>query len=324
MSVNISNKVDENSHAFVKVVIPAKDNHQNVDVAIVFEYTVTHTPEFPALNPDYLKPGTDNTVQVKGKLNEEGTAWVMQSSIREHFENYLAGWETPGNHTGDYWAVLRPLEENKDGSRTPVPFGETSSTAKEQTGVEITDGNPGWETAEIALTAPLTQEEFEAVVTIVVQLANGNYCEMNYIVEFISPFVMTLDEIKLKTLTVEHSTADMSKYINIKDRDGKTIYEKGKLTEYAAEAYKLTNVDFAYDLVFKSEEYPGYDDEASFSKDGDKTLTVEGSTVDWYNKGTVLQQQKYAGYEVTMTVANICKIAKVGNITILTSAESVE
>lgn len=320
VKVNISNLVDEHGSARVKVVIPSKNNNQDVDVAIVFEYTVTHTPEFPAINPDYLKPGTTNTVQVKGKLNEDGSAWVMQSSIREHFENYLAGWETPGNHTGDYWAVLMPLEA--DG--TPVPYGETSTTAKEQTGVAISDGTPGWETAEIALTAPLEDDSFTAVVTIVIGLANGHYCEMNYNVEFLSPFVMTLGGIELETLTAEHSTADMSEYITVKDRDGKAIYEKGALTKYAKDTYKLSAIDFGYDLVYNSKEYPGLDDEASFSKDGDKTLVIAGSEVDWYNKGTTLQQRKYAGYEVTMEVANICKIAKVGNITILTSAESAE
>ena len=321
VELNISNMVDENSSACVKVVIPAKDNNQDVDVAIVFEYSVSHTPEFPALNPDYLKPGTTNTVQVKGKLNADESAWVMQSSIREHFENYLAGWETPDNHSGDYWAVLQPLEA--DG--TPVPYLETSPTAKPQTGVEITDGTPGWEEAEIALTAPLTKESFTAVVTIVVQLSNGHFCEMHYNVEFLSPFVMNLDEITLKTLTAEHSTADMNDYITIEDRDGKAIYEKGALTKYAQDTYKLNNVNFSYDLVFGGTDYPGFDDEASFSKDGDKTLNIiNTSDVDWYNKGTILQQQKYAGYKVEMEITNICKIAKVGNITILTSADSIE
>ena len=147
---------------------------------------------------------------------------------------------------------------------------------------------------------------------------------MNYNVEFLSPFVMTLGGIELETLTAEHSTADMSEYITVKDRDGKAIYEKGALTKYAKDTYKLSAIDFGYDLVYNSKEYPGFDDEASFSKDGDKTLVIAGSEVDWYNKGTTLQQRKYAGYEVTMEVANICKIAKVGNITILTSAESAE
>ena len=325
IALNITNQVDEQSEGRIKIVIPSKDEYAYGNVAIEFNYTVTHPVDFPAFNPAYLKPGTTNTVQVKGKLNETQTAWVMQSSIKEHFEDYLAGWENPGNHTGEYWAVLQPLE--KDG--TPVPWGETSTTAVDQTGVEITDGTPDWTTAEIALTAPLTKDSFTAVVTIVVRLANGHYCEIPYNVEFVSPFVITLGDIELKTLTAEAYKDDMSKYIEVRERgdNGRLIYglideKKGTygLTDLAKNTYKLSTIDFAYDLVFGSKDYPAYDSEASFGEN----LTIEKPNVVWNNDGTILQKRKHAGYKVTMTVKDICEISKVGNIEILTSAESAE
>ena len=322
VKVNISNLVDEHGSARVKVVIPSKNNNQDVDVAVVFEYTVTHTPEFPAINPDYLKPGTTNTVQVKGKLNEDGSAWVMQSSIKEHFTDYLAGWETPGNHTGTYWAVLRPLNAKGE----PLPFGVEDETGyTEQKGVKIDKGTPDWTTAEISLDGPLTEESFTAVVTIVVKLANSHYCEMHYNVEFISPFVIELGDITLKTLTAEHSVETIDDYITIKDRDGKLIYgiEKASqkepaFTQYAEDAYKITTATSTYDLVYNDKDNPGYDTEESFGEN----LSINQNQIDWYNDGATLYETKYAGYKVTTTFANICTISAIGNVTVLNSADS--
>ena len=322
VELNITNKVDEKGKASVKIVIPALDNTENPNVAIVINYTITHEYDFPALNPDYLKPGTTNTVQVKGKLNEAGTAWVMQSSIKEHFTDYLAGWETPGNHTGTYWAVLRPLNAKNE----PLPFGVEDETGyTEQKGVKIDKGTPDWTTAEISLDGPLTEESFTAVVTIVVKLANSHYCEMHYNVEFISPFVIELGDITLKTLTAEHSVETIDDYITIKDRDGKLIYgfEKASqkapaFTQYAEDAYKITTASSTYDLVYNDKDNPGYDTEESFGEN----LSINQNQIDWYNDGATLYETKYAGYKVTTTFANICTISAIGNVTVLNSADS--
>ena len=322
VELNITNKVDEKGKASVKIVIPALDNTENPDVAIVINYTITHEYDFPALNPDYLKPGTTNTVQVKGKLNDAGTAWVMQSSIKEHFTDYLAGWETPGNHNGAYWAVLQPLNAKGE----PLPYGVKDETGyTKQEGVKIEDGTPDWTTAEISLDGPLTEESFTAVVTIVVQLANSHFCEMHYNVEFISPFVIELGDITLKTLTAEHSVETIDHYITIKDRDGKLIYgfEKASqkapaFTQYAEDAYKITTASSTYDLVYNDKDNPGYDTEESFGEN----LSINQNQIDWYNDGATLYETKYAGYKVTTTFANICTISAIGNVTVLNSADS--
>ena len=96
----------------------------------------------------------------------------------------------------------------------------------------------------------------------------------------------------------------------IKDRDGKTVYEKGAYTTYGKDTYKLDQAGITFGYGLKAD--------ASF---GDK-LTIGGSTIDWYNGGNDLQQNKSAKSVVTITIPEISTIEAEGDITVLSTENS--
>lgn len=309
VSIVITNAVDENTYGTVKVVIPSYNDKLNGDVAIEFNYSVSHEHVWPAFNPDYLKPNTTNTVQVKGKL--VNGAWEMQSSMKEHFEDYLADYENANNHV-DLKFAIQPLVNG-----VPVKIGETAANAVAQEGAEITGSN--YEDQEIALNAPLEGTK-TYIVTAYTELANGNYCEMTYNVEFISPFAVTASDFSLKTLTAGTSSEDVKSHVVVSDLDGNVIYSDGAATAYATSTYMLSSSDFTftYGLLF-NEDDSAYDTEVSFG--GGLTIDDDG-VVSWSNDGTTLQKDKLAGYSVEVAVSTICVVEDTGTITVLSSANS--
>lgn len=321
--VTITDKADENLKGSVEVVIPSVEPKSRGNVIVTFTYTVKHDHIWPAFSKNYLKPGTDNTVQVKGKLDEAGTKWVMQSTIAEHFAGYLQDYadeygKDAQNH-GPIQFALMPLVNGVPVS-VALPESAWPTNAKIQEGAEVTGTD--YTDQEIALTAPLVDSK-TYVLTAYTLLDNGNYCEMYYNVEFISPFEVVGKDIDLKTLIAEASTEDVQELLVVKDLDGKTVYEKGKVTEYGADTYKLTDADFTFEyaLLF-NEDNDAYNPKNDFSKDGHDYLTINGSEISWYNGGTTLQQDMHAGYSIKLTVSDICVINSSADITVLSSANS--
>ena len=303
--VQFNNLMDENTTGSVRLTIPAKDNHEYPNVAIVFNYTITHEHVWPDFSDDYLIG--EDIVQVKGKL--VGDKWTMVSSMDEHFVDYLNDYVTPANH-GFLTFTLPGIKA--DG--TPMKVGESAAFTP-QDGAEITGSD--WRDQEISLTEPLEGETKDYIVTMYTSLANGNYCQKNYTVRFVSPFVVSASNIELKTLPSSADSKDLSQSVVVKDTYGKVVYEKGKVTSYGSTEYKLKDADFAnpvYKLVFDS----ATDTEASFGGN----LTLSDTTVAWDNDGTDLQANKTAKYSVEFTVSNICTISATGNITVLSTANS--
>lgn len=313
VTVNITNKIDENTSGAVNVTIPAKNNKLDKNVVVRFEFAISHAAHFPELNPDYLI--AENTIQVKGRL--ESDKWVMKSSIKEHFKDYLAGYTDPNNH-GPLMFALRPIVK---ATKEVYAFGAKpidASKLADQEGAAIS--GVGFDDMEIALTTALEGQYKDYIVTMYNKLANNHYCQKNYVVRFVSPFVVEAAGIELKTFAATADTKDLAKSITIKDLDGKVVFEKGAVTEYGTNTYSFDRDDFVptYALQFKDEDHAALDTEESFGG----RLTIAGSVVTWNNMGGTLVNDKNAAYTVKMAISKICTIGQEGAVKVLSVAHS--
>ena len=327
--LTITDAVDENCSGSVKVEIPSVEPNSRGNVIVTFSYTVKHDHVWPALSANYLKPGTTNTVVVKGKLINN--AWEMQSTMAEHFEGYLSDYgaayaKNKENH-GPITFALMPYvskdEAAKNGKVVSVatPQAEWPKGYVDQLGAAISGTD--YTDQEIALTEPLVNNK-TYVVTAYTVLDNGNYCEMTYYVEFVSPFEVTGKDIELKTLIADPSTEDVQELLVVNDLDGKVVYEKGAVTKYGADTYKLDDADFVfnYELIFKDKDHADLNPESDFNGDGVDHLSMTGSEVTWDNAGTTLQQDMHAAYSIKLEVSDICVVDSEAGITVLSSANS--
>lgn len=268
-----------------KVTYTAKNNKLHKNVVITFTYNVVHTKSFPELNPDYLV--APNTVQVKGMM--VGDSWKLVSEMKEQFKNYMAGYQLPVNHTKLYFRL-------KKGTN--------------QTGASISGDD--YRDQDIQLTTPFAKDEAsrDYNIEMVADLANGKECVKEYVVRFVRPFNATVNGMTLKTYMANHDSKDLATLVVIKDKDDKTVYEKGAYTTYGKDTYKLDKAGITFNYGLKAD--------ASF---GDK-LTIGGSIIDWYNGGNDLQQDKSAKSVVTITIPEISTIEAEGNITVLSTENS--
>lgn len=315
VTVDILNTIDENTSGAVNVTIPAKNNKLDKNVVVRFTFAISHAAHFPELNPDYLV--AENTIQVKGRL--ESGKWVMKSGIKEHFKDYLAGYKDPKNHESLKFE-LRPLVKE---TKEVYPFGakpidQAKLVAQAGAAISGVDFND----MEIALTTALEGQSKDYIVTMYNVLANGHYCQKNYVVRFVSPFVVEAAGIELKTFAATPDSKDLAKSITIKDLDGKVVFEKGAVTKYGTDTYSFADdaSDFVptYALQFNDKKHPALDTEESFGG----RLTIAGSVVTWNNMGGTLVNDKNAAYTVKMAISNICKIGQEGAVKVLSVEHS--
>ena len=297
--VDINNLIDENTAGSVVVTLYGDGNRRPVE--ITFEYTVSHEHVWPAFNPDYtltiseeeraeLELGDMTVIQVKGKLGNNETKWVLQSEMKEHFENYLDGYKNAGNH-GDLFFYF------------PIDVTEDYAT--------ITDGN--WNNQEISLDQPLEGDHMDVLVAMGTYLANGNLCTKNYVVRFVNPFVATLTDVTLKTFVAKHDAKSLLANLTIKDRDGYVIYGQAGKTIDPSGTYKFTAEDF--NIEFFCEPDASFGDKLKLYPENDWTL-------DWYNGGTDLQQDKTTTYGVKVAIDGISVVVAEGNVKVLSTEHS--
>ena len=295
--VIVDNAVEENTAGSVVMIL--KGN--KADVHIIFNYSVAHEHVWPAFNPDYtlaiseeeraeLELGDMTVIQVKGKLGNNETKWVLQSEMREHFENYLDGYKNAANH-GDLFFYF------------PIDVTEEYAT--------ITEGN--WTNQEISLDQPLEGDHMDVLVSMGTYLANGNLCTKNYVVRFVNPFVATLTDVTLKTFVAKHDSKSLLANLTIKDRDGYVIYGQAGKTIDPSGTYKFTAEDF--NIEFFCEPDASFGDKLNLYPENDWTL-------DWYNGGTDLQQDKTTTYGVKVAIDGISVVVAEGKVKVLSTENS--
>lgn len=286
------------------ITFTSKNKKVYPNVVVKFTYTISDDITFPALNNDYLVAGEENMVEVKGRI-ENGT-WTMISGIKEHFKDYLSTYKLASNHVSMY-AVLPLRVEDEDsflvqhGAEIVLNGEDEVILAKKQ---------------DIQLTEPLTTAHRDYLVYFHIVLANGEQQTMKYKVRFSTPFEVSINEVELKTLA-SPTTADLAKAIVIKGVANEVIYEKGALVAKNAEAYAITNANY-FSMVYG---LSGSDSD-SWESFGKRLTVANDGTITWNNEGALLQNNKIATSEATVTAGTIAVIKATGKVTVLSSENS--
>lgn len=277
----------------------SKDVKKYPNLVVKFTYTIADDITFPALNGNYLVAGEKNMVEVKGRI--ENGNWTMISGIKEHFDEYLANYQLAPNHSNMYAEL--PLINGKvqTGATIVTNSGNEAYTAKKQ---------------DIKLTERLTTPSRDYIVNFNIVLANGEVQTMPYTVRFTTPFEISINEVKLKTLA-SPTTADLAKAIVIKGIANDVIYQNGVLNTENAKPYAITNANYfgmSYNLSGSES-----DSWASF---GNNLTVNQNGTITWDNDGAILQNNKIATSGVTVTAGEIAEIKATGKVTVLSSENS--
>ena len=296
------------------ITFTSKNKKVYPNVVVKFTYTIADDITFPTLNKDYLVAGEDNMVEVKGRVEtvNGNKEWKMISGIKEHFTDYLANYQLATNHTKMYAELpLRVPDED--------PF-------LVQHGAEIVGDKDAYY-QDIQLTQPLTTEYRDYVVYFHIVLANGEQQTMGYKVRFTTPFEVSINEVELKTLA-SPTTADLAKAIVIKGVANEVIYEKGALKADNASAYAITNASY-FGMVYglsgsTTDSWESFGNRLTISNTDDSATTTvnEKGQITWNNEGAILQNDKIATSEVTVTAGTIAVIKATGKVTVLSSENS--
>lgn len=169
---------------------------------------------------------------------------------------------------------------------------------------------------DIQLTQELTDKSRDYVVNFYIVLANGEKKVMTYKVRFTTPFEVSVNAVELKTLA-SPTKADLAKAVVIKGVANEVIYEKGALVTKNAEAYAITNANY-FSMVYG---LSGSDSD-SWESFGNRLTIANDGMITWNNEGALLQQDKTATSEVTVTVAKIAIMKATGTVTVLSSENS--
>lgn len=284
------------------ITFTSKNKKVYPNVVVKFTYTIADDITFPTLNKDYLVAGEKDMVEVKGRVEtvNGNKEWKMVSGIKEHFTEYLANYTLAANHTNMY-AELPVYVEDED------PF-------LVQNGAKIAGGSNA-KAQNIKLTEPLTTAHRDYLVYFHIVLANGEQQTMKYKVRFSTPFEVSINAVELKTLA-SPTTADLAKAVVIKGVANEVIYEKGALVAKNAEAYAITNANY-FSMVYG---LSGSDTDSGESF-GNR-LTINNGTIKWDNEGALLQNNKIATSEATVTAGTIAVIKATGKVTVLSSENS--
>lgn len=291
-----TNAIDENIEGSIVTLLKGT----GADVQVIFDFSVSHEHVWPAFNPDYtltiseeerteLELGDMTVIKVKGKLGNNEKKWVLQSEMKEHFENYLDGYKNAANH-GDLFFYF------------PIDVTEDYAT--------ITDGN--WNNQEISLDQPLEGDHMDVLVAMGTYLANGNLCTKNYVVRFVNPFVATLTPVTLNTYIAKHDTARLLDHLTIKDHDGNPIYANGAVKSNIY-GFELSDLSFE----FSCEPDASFGDKLKLDPENDWTL-------DWYNGGTDLQKNKTTSYSVKVAIDGVSVVEAESTVTVLSTANSTQ
>lgn len=285
------------------ITFTSKNKKVYPNVVVKFTYTIADDITFPTLNKDYLVAGEKDMVEVKGRVEtvNGNKEWKMVSGIKEHFTEYLANYKLAANHTNMYAELPLVGGQSQSGADITTNTSSEVYTAKKQ---------------DIALTQALTTPSRDYVVNFNIVLANGEVQTMEYKVRFSTPFEVSINAVELKTLA-SPTTADLAKAVVIKGVANEVIYEKGALVAKNAEAYAITNANY-FSMVYG---LSGSDSD-SWESFGNRLTIANNGTITWNNEGALLQNNKIATSEATVTAGTIAVIKATGKVTVLSSENS--
>lgn len=293
-----------NEERTAEVLFESDNKKAYPDLVIKFTYKVDDNIDFPELNENYLVPGEKDMVEVKGRI--ENDTWTMISGIKEHFKDYLSTYKLASNHANMYAELpLRVEDEDpflvQHGAEIVLNGEDEVILAKKQ---------------DIQLTQELTDKSRDYVVNFYIVLANGEKKVMTYKVRFTTPFEVSVNAVELKTLA-SPTKADLAKAVVIKGVANEVIYEKGALVTKNAEDYAITDASY-FSMVYG---LSGSDSD-SWESFGNRLTIANDGMITWNNEGALLQQDKTATSEVTVTVAKIAIMKATGTVTVLSSEHS--
>ena len=244
------------------------------------------------MNPLY-KEG-ENTIVVKGQLNPS-KKWEMSSVVSEHFE------KQNGKDIFNYYATTAPNALTTNGLTFEWATGVTGVTPMGEQAQDFT----------VALDGAMTTAESIKNMTYQIELVNGEYCNYNYNIKFINPFVgVNGNSIKVYGNGVGENTADVATEVLVNDLEKDAIFHYVgtglTLTSKATNTYHVDEPTVKYAFDETNADYQTIIKNMSAGS----ILNVDASTgkFTWKNEGARLTKDYTLHVIATITFADLSEV----------------
>ncbi len=290
----------------VKVTIPSNDKTQHGDYVFTQEFTATDDCPHYEFNPMYhftksssygSIAGVKNNdiIVVKGKVDETTNAWVMKSTVSEHFINK--------NNVNIFGYYANDTDVRKV---TGISFAWVENPVK-----DVTPATAQTADFDVALDGPMTSEYLVKAMRLTQTLENGEKCSYDYDIVFVNPFVAgNASALKIYGNGIGAQTVDAQPEVRVIDKDNDAIYtydaktKKLALSDKATGEYKVLdeNVDVAYAFDENAGDYKTV--KANMSKNSVLEVNADG-IVTWSNEGATLGRNYSLTVVATVTFEDL-------------------
>lgn len=276
----------------VTITIPSDNIKARGNVVLTQTFYVKETCAVFNLNPLY-KEG-ENTIVVKGQLNPS-KKWEMSSVVSEHFE------KQNGKDIFNYYATTAPNALTTNGLTFEWATGVTGVTPMGEQAQDFT----------VALDGAMTTAESIKNMTYQIELVNGEYCNYNYNIKFINPFVgVNGNSIKVYGNGVGENTADVATEVLVNDLEKDAIFHYVgtglTLTSKATNTYHVDEPTVKYAFDETNADYQTIIKNMSAGS----ILNVDASTgkFTWKNEGARLTKDYTLHVIATITFADLSEV----------------
>lgn len=294
----IPDQIASDAKGTIKITYTPDDVYTYAPVVIEFPYVITHTHQyFPEFNTKFVK---DGVATINGKM--VNGIWEQSAVIADQFTN-LDTYEPENNHNAPKLVII---------SKDPRVFERVRLT-----GNNLSD-------QKIELVEPIVGDDMIVPVTIMETLANGEQiCGQTYIIRFINPFVMTIEDIKLEDQYPGHKDEKgINLTINTADGKSKIATIKSDGTKMVIDVvdnnvYGLKDGDIIFSDIELSES-ESWAELAGYNEDGSQKLSIDeiSGTIKWQGDGTTLVKDLNTTYQVQVSVKDYSILIKEGNVTV--------
>ena len=291
-------KIASNASGSIKITYIPDNQYAYAPIVIEFPYTISHTHQyFPEFNTTFVK---DGVATINGKM--VNGIWEQSAVIADQFTN-LDTYEPENNHNAPKLVII---------SKDPRVFERVRLT-----GNNLSD-------QKIELVEPIVGDDMIVPVTIMETLANGEQiCGQTYIIRFINPFVMTIEDIKLEDQYPGHKDEKgINLTINTADGKSKIATIKSDGTKMVIDVvdnnvYGLKDGDIIFSDIELSES-ESWAELAGYNEDGSQKLSIDeiSGTIKWQGDGTTLVKDLNTTYQVQVSVKDYSILIKEGNVTV--------